>query len=130
LEDEIGMYQPAAGLQEAVEQHRRDGEWGVGYHPVGPSRKSEVRSVRLDDDNVRAKSLSKMTKAVGVGFDGDHPSPRLEKGGCDRTMARAYVEDQAAGIDAGVSDESLRPLGVEFVPSPPPMWRDHGPGPS
>jgi hypothetical protein len=64
----------------------------------------------LDDDNVRPKALFKITEAVGVGFDGDHPSTGLEEGGCDRSLAGAYVEDQASGMDAGVSDEPFRPF--------------------
>ena len=129
LEDEIGAYQPAAGLQEALEERRRYGKRGVGYHPVGPPRKSEVRSVGSDDHNLRTESLSKMAEPARVGFDGDHPNTCLEEDSCDRPMSCAYVEDQAAGLDPGVSDEALRPSRVELVPSPP-RWRDHGPGPS
>ena len=129
MEDEISAYQPAAGLQEALEERRSDGERGVGYHPVGPARKSEVRSVGSDDDNLRTESLSKMAEPVRVGFDGDHPSTCLEEDSSDRPTSCAYVEDQAAGLDAGVSDEALRPSRVELVPSPR-RWRDHGRGPS
>src|SRR5438552_1064014 len=102
---------------------------GVGHDPVGPSRKPEVRSVRVDDDNVRPKSLSKTADPVEVGLDGDHLGTDLQEGSCDRSMACAYVYDQAAGTDTGLSDEALRPSRVEFVPSPP-RWRDHGRGPS
>ena len=62
---------------------------------------------------LRPEPLSKITEAVGVGLDGDHPSTGLKKGGCDRSMACPYVDDQAAGMDTGVSDEALRPPGVE-----------------
>jgi hypothetical protein len=129
LKDEIRAYQPAARLQEALEERGGDSERRIGYHLVGAPRKSEVRSVGLDDDNVRPKSLSKVAESVRVGFDGDHPSACLEEDSCDRPMPCPYIEDQAAGTDAGVSDEARRPSRVELVPSPPP-WRDHGPGPS
>jgi hypothetical protein len=51
-------------------------------------------------------------------FDGDHPGAELEQRGADRTLAGPDVEDQAAWFDAGVSDETLRPFGVELVPPP------------
>lgn len=129
MKDEIGAYQPAPRLQEALEKRGSDGERRVGYHPVGLPRKSEIRSVGLDDDHIRAEPLSKMAESLRVGFDGDHPSTCVEKDSCDRPVPCAYIEDQAAGTDAGVSDEALRPSRVELVPSPL-QWRDHGPEPS
>ena len=119
LEDEIGLLEPAAGLQQPFEQGGGDGERRVGHHPVGAARQPEIRSVRLDDDNVRPKSLSKITEPVGMRFDGDHPRTDFEQGGADRSMTCAYVEDQAARLDVGLSDETRRPSGVQFVPSPP-----------
>ncbi len=129
MEDEIGTDQPAAGLQEALEEGGGDGERGVGYHPVGPPREPKVRSVGLGDDNLRPEPPSKMVDPVRVGFDRDNPSTGLQEYSCDRPTPRAYVEDQAAGTYSGISDEALRPSRVELVPSPP-RWRDHGPGPS
>jgi hypothetical protein len=51
-------------------------------------------------------------------LDGDHPGPPFEQGGADRTLAGADVEYEAARFDGSVSDETLRPAGVELVPSP------------
>jgi hypothetical protein len=69
-----------------------------------------------------------MVDPAGIGFEGNNAGASLHEGGADRTVAGAYIQYQVARMDAGLRDEALRPLLVEFVPSPPSWCRLHGPG--
>lgn len=130
LEDEVGSFQPAAGLQQPLEKQRGDRKRGVGHDPVRPPRQPEVRSICLDDHQIGSKSEGELTGSVGMSFDGDDSSAELEESRADHALTGTDIEDQIAGPDPRISYEACRPSGVKLVPTPVAWGRGHGCGPS
>jgi hypothetical protein len=75
-QDEVGAQHPAAGLQQALEDHGGEGERRVGDDPVGTQRQPQVAGIGLHHDDVAAEARTQLFGSTGVHLDGDDPSAR------------------------------------------------------
>lgn len=130
LQDQVGRDQAAAGLEQAAQQGRGHAERRVGDHVVRPPGQAEVPGVGLDHHDGVPEPLAKELRPPGMGLDGDDPRTGIDQWSRDRTVAGTDVHDPRTGADPCITDEPLRPPGIELVPAPPPLCRGHGDGPS
>jgi hypothetical protein len=119
LKDEVSPHQPTARLKQAAEQRGGDGKRRVGNHRVRAAGEPEIRRISPDDHGLGSEAAAEVGYSTGVGLEGDDPGPGFQQRRGDDALAGAYVEDPAARPDQGLSDDTSRPLGVQFVPSPP-----------
>ena len=129
-QDQVGGAQPAARLQQPAQEGGGDAEGRVGDDVVGLAGEPEVGRVGLHDDDGVAEPLPQLPGSARVDLDRHHPRAAATSGIGDGAGAGTDVEDDGAAGDVGVSDEALRPSGVELVEPPPRRWRGHGRGPS
>ncbi|HMK12109.1 MAG TPA: hypothetical protein VK461_11045 [Acidimicrobiales bacterium] len=120
--------QVAAALHEARDQRVGDAEGWVGDDVERAPRQPEVGCIGFDDDDVVPEVPAQMCCAPGMELDRDDPSAGLDQRARERAPSRTDVDDEVAGPDTGVSDELLRPAGIELMPSPCPAWRGRGHG--
>ena len=88
---------------------------------VGPSGETEVGGIGLDDHNGITEALAQVPRPAGVCLHCDHPSTSGDERGRDGSHARADIEDKCASGYGRLSDELIRPPGVELVPCPAPL---------
>jgi hypothetical protein len=94
-----------------------------------PARQTEVAGIRLNHDDRITKTVAQVLGSAGMRFDGNHASARVNQRRGQRSDSGANIDDDGAAGDAGVSDESVCPRGVELVPRPLPLCGGHGDGP-
>jgi len=118
-EDQMGGAQPAARLQQPAQERGRDAEGRVGDDVVGLAGEPEVGCVGSDDDDRVAEPLAQLAGSPRVDLDGHHPRAAAHERVGEGAHAGSDVEHDGTGGDVGVSDEALRPSGVELVEPPP-----------
>lgn len=128
LQHEVCGHEPTTPLHQAADECVGDAERRVGDDVEVAPRQSEVRRVRLNHDDGGAELGTELRGSAGMELDGDDPRAALHEWPRERAEAGADVEDEIAGPEPGVSDELLRPAGIELMPSPGCPWRGHGGG--
>lgn len=93
-------------------------------------REPDVRSVGLHHPDGVTEAASELCRPAGMELERDDPDVRVHERGGEGTAARSDVEHQRAAGQVGLSDESARPVFVEFVPPPGPVRPSHGDAPS
>ena len=127
MEDHIGRYEAAPGVQEPSEQRTGDGIRRVGDDPEGAPREPQVGAIGLDNGDLpNGEPPAQIGGASRMEFDRHDAGARGEEGGGHRACSGADVEDQFAAANVCLGDEAVSPVPVELVPPPPPGAGGHG----
>jgi hypothetical protein len=111
-------HETASALHEATDERVGDAERRVRHDVELASRKSQVGSVGFHDHDVFSELRTKVRRSSGMQLDRDDASAGLDEWARERAPAGPDVDDEIAGADSRVSDELLRPAGIELMPSP------------
>ncbi len=121
-------HEAASALHEPADKGVRDPERRVRDDMEVAPREPEVGGVGFHDDDVVAELRAKVGRSAGMQLDRDHACAGLDERASERAPTGPDVDDEIAGAEPRVSDELLRPAGIELMPSPWCPWRGHGGG--
>lgn len=128
MEDEPSREKPAAPLEEATQQWGSDAEGWAGDDVIRAAREAQVPRVRLHHHHGIAEAAAEVACPPRVEFNRNDPRTPFDKGSGDRAGSRSDVDNERARVDRRFSDEALRPLRSELMPSPLPPRPGHGGG--
>jgi hypothetical protein len=124
-EQQVPGEEPAARVEQAVDQCRCHRERRVGHHVERAPGEAEVAGVGLHDRHRRVgEPLAQGAGPAVMQLDGDHARPGGDEGCRERARSGTDVDHEVAGADPRLLDEA--PCGVVSEPVPPPARRPGG----
>jgi hypothetical protein len=130
--DEVGSDELARGREEAAQHGGGGRERRVRDDPERLAGQPQVRHVGADDLEARCAGEPGPEEhdPPRVELEGDDARAGLQQVVGDRASARAEVEHEVAGFDAGTRHEPAGPVVSESMPPPSRPYRGHdGPSP-
>lgn len=129
LEHQARRLQRRSAMQEAPEQRRSDRERRVRYHVKRTCQQTQIARIGSHHDQALiGETVAKPGCPTRMELDGHDPVTASDQLSGDHPVAGTDVEDEAAGREVSVGDESTRARRSETVPAPQ-TWTGHGASP-
>ena len=122
--------EPTTWMQKTSKHGGGEAIGRVGDDVEGSSREPQVGGVCAHDGRPAGEAGLELLGAAWMKLDGDDLAARIDQGSGDGAESGADVEDQRPFGKTGLTDELLRDLRCELVPSPALRWLGHGGAPS
>ena len=120
----------AAGVQQATEHRCGDPVRRVGDDVERSTGKPQVCGVDAHNGRPAREADLELLDAAWMELDGNDPAPGVDERASDGAKSGTDVQDQRPLRKVRVTDELLRDLRCELVPSPALPWLGHGDAPS